>query len=289
MALPTIDQAFITKFNTDVHLAYQQTESKLRGTVRTDADVTATKVRFQKLGTLTAGSKTRTGEIPASNPAHSYVDVTMSDYYTLDWVDKLDLTKLNIDIRGNYVKLHAAAFARQTDDLIIAAMNSGYTVSYNGGADYTYNLDRNNVLAWIEVLDKAYVPDDMQRYALITPRGWNWLLCLKEFSNSQYVGPDLPFARHMEVRTWNGVHWIKSNRLPGAGTTSAVYFLWHLRAVGHGINSEVSITWDWENDRKAWSAAGDMSMGSAVIDPIGLVAYRVNDTLALPTVTAYYD
>lgn len=290
MAVPTIDQAFITKFNTDVHLSYQQEQSKLRGTVRTDADVTASKVRFQKLGAIVANSKSRTGEIPPSNPQHSYVEATMVDKYTLDWVDKLDLTKLNVDVRGNYVKIHSMAFARDTDDQIIKAMVDGATVTYaGGGADYALNLDINTVLGWVEQLDQAEIPDDMQRYGLITPRGWNWLLRSKEFSNSQYVGPDLPFARHMEVRTWNGIHWIKSNRLPGARTATAKYYLWHQRAVGHGINEEVNITWDWENERKSWSAAGSMSMGACVIDANGLIEGRFNDTLALPAIAGYYE
>jgi hypothetical protein len=210
----------------------------------------------------------------------------VSDYYTLDWIDKLDLNKLNIDVRGNYVKVHAAAFARQTDDIIIAAMVSGATVTFG---DYSKNLDSRTVMSWIEKLDDAYVQDDMQRYALITPRGWNWLLTKKEFSNSQYVGPDMPFARHMEVRTWNGVHWIKSNRTPGKSTSNCKMYLWHMRAVGHGINEEVSITWDWENERKSWSGAGSMSMGAVVIDANGVVEGHFDDTLALPAVTQYYS
>ena len=279
MPQPSIDQAFITKFNDDVHLAFQQRKSKLRGTVRTDADVQASKVRFQKLGAIVAQAKTRHGDIPPSNGAHTWVEATMVDRYTLDYVDKLDLTKLSIPVRAGYVQNHSSAFARETDDQILASMVAGATVTFGS---YSGNLTRNNVLGWIEGLDTADVDDDMQRWAAISMRGWNHLMCIPEFTNSQYVGPDLPWAKHVEARTWNGVHWIKHNRLPGKGTSQVKFYLWHTIAVGHGIADEVDITWDWENPKKSWSAAGSMSMGAVVIDPTGLVEGHFDDTAALP-------
>ena len=45
----TTDQAFITQFETEVHLAYQRMGSKLRNTVRTVSNVNGGTVRFQRL------------------------------------------------------------------------------------------------------------------------------------------------------------------------------------------------------------------------------------------------
>ena len=50
----TIDQAFITQFETEVHLAYQRMGSKLRNTVRTVSNVSGSTARFQKIGTGSA-------------------------------------------------------------------------------------------------------------------------------------------------------------------------------------------------------------------------------------------
>lgn len=279
MATPTINDAFIDKFNSDVKLAYQQRQSKLRMCVRTDADVQAQKVRFQKLGAISARTKARNGEIPPSNPEHTHVDCTPADKYTLDYVDALDLTKLNIEVRGNYVATHAAAFARETDDVIIAAMAAGATTNFNG---YTGHLTRAKVLQWAEYLDRADIDRDMQWYAAITPRGFAHLMSITEFANSQYVGPDLPYVSHKEIRTWYGIHWIVHNRLPGIGTSQAKMYLWHKTSTGQAVNSDVDITWAWENTRKAWSAAGSMSMGAVVIDANGIIECRVDDTTALP-------
>ena len=55
----TIDTAFITQFETEVHLAYQRMGSKLRNTVRTVSNVSGNTARFQKIGTGTASTKSR--------------------------------------------------------------------------------------------------------------------------------------------------------------------------------------------------------------------------------------
>ena len=67
----TIDQAFITQFETEVHLAYQRMGSKLRNTVRTVSNVNGNTVRFQKIGTGTATTKSRNGQV-TTNGTSSY-------------------------------------------------------------------------------------------------------------------------------------------------------------------------------------------------------------------------
>lgn len=278
MAGPTIDRAFIVKFNEDVHMDYQQKGSKLRGTIRTDADVKAEKVRFQILGQVAARAKARNGNIPPSNPDHSFVEATMLDRYTLDFVDQLDLTKLNIEIRNSYVRNHSWAFARETDDQIITAMQAGVTDTFSAGGLF----DRNTMLEAAERLDRNDVDRDGNWWCPVTPRQWASLMTVEEFASGDFVGPSLPFMQNIDARTWMGIHFLIHNRLPGVGTNAARVFMYHMSSVGHGINSEVDITWDWENEKKAWSAAGSMSMNAVVIDPRGIIGVDVDDTAALP-------
>ena len=79
----TIDQAFIKQFETEVHLAYQRMGSKIRNTVRT-SNVTGSTARFQKIGTGSASTKTRNGNVTAMELTHSYAEVTMADYYAAE-------------------------------------------------------------------------------------------------------------------------------------------------------------------------------------------------------------
>lgn len=280
MAAPTVDQAFITKFNSDVHIAYQQMSSKLRGLVRTDGQVNGSVVRFQKMGNLNTVTKARNGEIPLQNVTHSYVEATMSDHYTAVQVDELDLNKLNIDVRAGLVTNMSGAFGRKTDDILIDAMEAGATVNFGG---YSGNLTRNVALQIGEELDTRNVPDDGMRFCVVSPRGWNHLMCIDQFVRSDYVGPDLPFKKMgIEVRTWNRLHWMVHNYLPGAQTSQVKYYAWHPTAVGHGIGAEVRTMWDWELRKWSWLGAGAMSMGATVIDANGLIEIRLNDTASLP-------
>jgi hypothetical protein len=279
MPAPTIDDAFIQKFNRDVHLEFQQRGSLFRGLVRTDAEVMANTLRFQKLGTITVGSKARNGTINISNPEHTHVDVTMLDRYAAVLIDKLDLTKLNIPVRAGYVENMTAGFGRETDDQIITAMAAGSQSvgTYSGG------ISRNLALLGREKLDDNNVFSDGRCYCAVTPRQWSHLMTIDQFVREEYIGYDqLPWKQEgFQMKLWNRVYWFVSTRLPGKGTNQAKCLMWHKTAIGHGINAEVEITWDWENLMKGWSGAGSMSMNATIIDTRGLVEIRVDDTAAL--------
>jgi hypothetical protein len=278
---PTIDQTFITKFNNDMHLTYRQGMSKYRGLVRTDASVKAETCRFYKLGAVTASSKARNGDIPVSNPAHSYVTATMSDRYIALLLDELDLTKLSVDVRSSYVKAGASAFAMDTDQFIVDAMTTGATVTQG---TYSGNLTRNVVLQAAGTLDAAEVPRDGRRFWGVSPVQWEFLMSIDQFVRADYTGPeDLPFKKQgNSMRTWNDFHFFVSNRLPGTGTSQCKSYCWHMDSVGHGINADIATSWDWENLKRSWSMSGSMSMGAVVIDATGLIEVRLDDTAALP-------
>ena len=93
----TIDTAFIKQFESEVHLAYQRMGSKLRNTVRMANNVTGSVVRFQKIGTGSASTKSRNGLVTPMELAHTTVEATMSDFYAAEYIDKLDELKTNIN------------------------------------------------------------------------------------------------------------------------------------------------------------------------------------------------
>src|SRR5210317_1861510 len=121
----TIDQAFIKQFETEVHMAYQRMGSKLRNTVRTAGNVRGSVVRFQKIGTGSANTKSRNGNVTPMELAHTNVEATMADYYAPEYIDKLDELKTNIDERQAVAQSAAAALGRKTDDIITTAMDAG--------------------------------------------------------------------------------------------------------------------------------------------------------------------
>ena len=87
--------------------------------------VTGNQARFQKVGTGTAVSKSRHAQVPTMDVSHSTVDVTLSDFYAADYVDRLDELKTNIDERQVLAMSASAALGRKTDQLIIDVLDAG--------------------------------------------------------------------------------------------------------------------------------------------------------------------
>ncbi|MDR1826473.1 MAG: hypothetical protein LBQ49_02150, partial [Rickettsiales bacterium] len=67
----SIELSFIKQFEADVHLAYQQTGTKLRSTVRSKSGVVGLSTTFQKVGKGVASTKTRHGAVPVMNLDHT--------------------------------------------------------------------------------------------------------------------------------------------------------------------------------------------------------------------------
>ena len=157
----TIDTAFIKQFETEVHMAYQRMGSKLRNTVRT-ANVTGSTVRFQKIGTAEATTKSRNGNVTPMELAHTNVEATMADFYAAEYIDKLDELKININERQAVAQSAAAALGRKTDSLLITAMDAGANSTQIH--DTNSAVEKADLLSVFETFGTANIPEDGQRY-----------------------------------------------------------------------------------------------------------------------------
>ena len=162
----TINNAFITQFEAEVHMAYQRMGSKLKNLVRVVNGVSGESVKFQKVGTGSATTKARHAEIVAMNISHTNVTATLADYYASDYVDKLDELKTNIDERSVIANNAAYALGRKTDSIITTAMSSATTLNNNAGASGAtpatdMNIDKFKEMQ--ELFGTNNVPDDNQR------------------------------------------------------------------------------------------------------------------------------
>jgi len=265
----TIDQAFITQFETEVHLAYQRMGSKLRNTVRTVSNVNGNTARFQKIGSGTASTKSRNGQVTAMELAHTTVDVTMQDFYAAEYIDKLDELKTNIDERQAVAQSAAAALGRKTDALIYTAMDSGAsgtTIHDTGSA-----LAKADLLSLFETVGVADMPEDGQRYLAMNPKGYADLFSITEFASSDFVGEqNLPFAGGMSMKEFLGFKVFSTSAI-----TAGKNIAYHTSAVGLGIGADVSTELNYVPEKVSHLATSMMSMGAVVIDANGV--YEVLD------------
>ena len=262
----TISTAFITQFESEVHLAYQRMGSKLRNTVRTVSNATGNTVRFQKIASGTASTKSRNGNVTPMELAHTTVDVTLSDYYAAEYIDEL---KTNIDERQAVAQSAAAALGRKTDALLYAAMDSG--ASSTQIHDTGSALAKVDLLSLFETVGVADMPEDGGRYLAMNPKGFADLFAITEFASSDYVGDqNLPFAGGMSMKEFLSFKVFSTSAI-----TAGKNIAYHTSAVGLGIGADVTTELNYVPEKVSHLATSMMSMGAGVIDSNGV--YEVLD------------
>ena len=265
MPNPTIDQAFVQEFESGVHEAYQRKASIFSSLVRSRSGV-KNKTRFQKYAAGTATTKSRNAVIPPMNNTHTYVDVTTEDWYAGDFIDDLDLLRIEHDEMQISMNAGAYALGRKTDELIVTALSGSTTTQ-----DETTN---GATLAWATAcmvsMGNNDVPDDGQRYAIVGWAQWGKLMALQQFSNSQYVGADdLPFKNATQAKRWMSFIW-----MPWSGytrSTNETNYLFHRGAAGLAIGQDVDSRITYEGTRAAWWALNKLQKGACLIDTLGVI------------------
>ena len=120
------------------------------------------------------------------------------------------------------------------------------------------------------------MPDDGERYAVVGWKQWSALLGLEEFASADYIGEDdLPW-RDFQARRWLGTLWMPHSGLPLEGNARSCFW-YHKTAVGHASGHEVATDVTWHGDRAAHFVNSMMSQGACLIDPQGVVHFKVTE------------
>tara|TARA_R110002126_G_scaffold259913_3_gene402892 strand:+ start:4638 stop:5450 length:813 start_codon:yes stop_codon:yes gene_type:complete len=265
----TIDVAFIKQFESEVHMAYQRMGSKLRNTVRTSGNVRGSTVRFQKIGTGSASTKSRNGSITPMELVHTTVEATMTDHYAAEYIDKLDELKTNIDERQAVAQSAAAALGRKTDEILYTAMDAGANSTQVGATNAA--VSKANLLSLFETFGTADIPEDGNRYLAMSPAGYADLFNINEFASSDFVGDqNLPFAGGMSMKDFLGFKIFSTSAITGGKNMA-----YHTSAIGLGVVADVSTELNYVPEKASHLATSMMSMGAVVINDNGI--YEVLD------------
>jgi len=260
----TIDTAFIKQFESEVHLAYQRMGSKLMNTVRQVNNVNGSVVRFQKIGTGTASTKSRNGMVTPMELAHTTVEATLSDFYAAEYIDKLDELKTNIDERQAIATSAAAALGRKTDEILYTAMDAGANSTQVNATNAA--VEKADLLTLFETFGTANIPEDGGRYIAMHPKGYADLFLINEFASSDFVGEqNLPFAGGMTMKEFLGFKIFST-----AAITAGKNMAYHTTAVGLGVGANVTTELNYVPEKVSHLATSMMSMGASVIDDNGV-------------------
>jgi hypothetical protein len=262
-----ISDAFIKQYESDVHLAYQRMGTKFRNTVRVKNSVKGASTFFQRASSGQASQKARHGDVVPMNIDHSSVECFLNDWYAADYIDKLDEIKFNIDERMIIAQNAAGALGRQTDAMIVAAMDTTTNVQTEGGTARLTTTKINNEFVRFGESD---IPDDGNRYWAVSPDQWTDLLAIPAFSSSDFVGFDqLPYKAGMAAKVWMTFLWWQFSGLPEV-TSIRRTFAYHRNAVGHAIGADVTSEMHYIPTKVSTLATSMMSQGSVLIDAVGV-------------------
>jgi hypothetical protein len=270
----TIDQSFITDYDSEVHAAYQQYGSKFRNTVRLKQLNPGQIARFPTLGRGTATDKARNGDVVPMNPVHAYKDVTSTDKYAPEYLDTLDDIKNNIDERQLYARAGAGALGREIDKRITTVMDA---TTHNAIAAGSAGLSKMKLLQAIAMLNAHDVPDDGDRWGVLGATQWEEFINIAQVSSRDYV-TDLNWTKGTQVINWRGIKWFFHSNLP-LSTTTRSCFLYHRTSVGLAENKTITNEINYIPQKVAWLINSMMSCGAVLIDEEGIVKIACDESV----------
>ena len=266
----SINNAFITQFEAEVHMAYQRMGSKLKNLVRTVNGVNGNTVKFQKVAKGSANTKARHAEVVAMDLSHSNVSATLTDYYAADYVDKLDELKVNIDERQVVAQSAAYALGRKTDSVLTGIMDGATQLANNSSGTGT-GMNLGKAQAMMELFNTNDVPDDQQRFWVVGPKQWSDLINLDQFSRVEYVGEgELPYAGGMTAKRWLGFLWFVHSGLETSGSTDRHTVAFHKSSLGLGVGSDVKTEVNYIPEKVSHLITSMLSIGGTLIDDNGI-------------------
>jgi hypothetical protein len=266
------DTAFNTLYKQEFIAAFEQSESLVRKTVTTEAEVKANSAVFLVAGSGGASAQTRgaNGLIPAR--ADSLAQYTAS---LAEWNDLVRKNNYNIyagqgDQRKIMQKSTMAVINRKIDSDIITALMTG--TQYAGLVAETASLAL--IMRAYAILLNADVPADGNVSALITPAFFAYMMQIEEFNNVDYVN-NKPFTDEPMLFRWANINWIVHPNLSGAGTATEYCLMYHKNAIGHACDkTQIDQAIGYNEEQNYSFARCSAYMGSKVLQNTGIIQIR---------------
>lgn len=269
-----------TLYGKEFVAAYEQKQSMLRGTVTTEGEVKGDKFIFIIEGAADeAVARGANGNIPYASDDQTSATCELKEYHHLARKNNFSVYSSSVPQRMSMQRRGIVSLNVKTDKLILAQL-ANTTYAANGGSAIA-GMTIAGLLEACAILDENFVPDDGERYGLLTPMAWAHAMKVEQFSSGDYV-PDRPFMKYTQWRSWNGVKWCRHPGLTGVTTATASCFVYHKSAVGHGMNMGEMVTKVGQNDEQDYSWARTSAyQGAKSLQVGGIVKLVHNDTTAL--------
>jgi hypothetical protein len=243
-----ITEAFVQDYKSGIDMLVQQGDSRFRDAVMVES-VTGKQAFFDQLGaTAMTERTTRHADTSYTDTPHARRMAPLADYDVADLIDSPDKVRILNDPTNAYSQAFAMAALRNIDDVIIAAALGAAATGETGtgSEDATPKILTGNPLTLAHLLDikktmdAAEVPDG-DRHIVMPASGFEDLLVLSTVTSADFV--TVKALVQGDIDTYLGFKFHRSERLAGAGTSTADCFAWHKSgiklAVGMDTRGEI--------------------------------------------------
>lgn len=258
---------------------FEQKQSILRGTVTTEGDVRGNQYVFIIEGQAsTAVTRGASGNIPYAADNQSNATCSLTEYHHLARKNQFNIEASSVPQRLSMQRRGVVSINQRTDQLILA---QAATTTNTTGAAGANSLSK--MLYACQILDTNYVPDDGERYGILSPKAWAFAMKIEQFTSKLYVAEDSkPFMNQSMWYDWNGVKWTRHPNLPGTGTAASYCFVYHKNALGHALNLGEMQTYIGYRQEQDYSwARVSAYMGAKMLQIPGVVSLIHDDTATL--------
>lgn len=261
-----IASSYVTQYNDEVKIAYQQKAPKLFEAGRKALNVVGSTYNFHTMGKVTANTKSLDADITYLNPSQGQVAVTLADVYAAIFVGSLDALKTNVDLKRYYVESAAAAISRGIDASIITALATATTTTTTttGGMTIAKILEARLALDLQDV-------DPEDRFLVMSPKQIGDLYALTSFTSADWKG--LAEVDQTGIGSAYGFNIIKHTALPLA-TVNRTCFAFNRQSLGIAVGSDVKTVVERVPQKNGDQALTTVSLGAGIIDQTGI--YKIN-------------
>lgn len=187
---------------------FQSKGNLVRGTIK-DGKLTDAKSGYFRLAGKGVATKMKAGggpnEAVPMNAGRSKVKVDIDNYQAAEWIEEVDLDKMDLDERQEAQATAAMALGRKFDDVVYRVLDAG-TGTFGtavGAVNTAWSIPL--AMSAINTLQKRDVPWDGDVYCILPPTAWNQMLVNQVFSNSQW-SDEKSLAQGVTAKKWNGVN-----------------------------------------------------------------------------------
>jgi hypothetical protein len=256
-----------------------QRQSLLRDVVTHESVIKGNQATFLVASSSgTAVTRGVNGLIPTRDNSNTQVTATLAEKHDLIEMTGFNIFQSQSDQRAIMQMNTMSVINRDIDNVILAELANA---TLDTGAATTASLTM--VSKAKAQLQNNGVPFDGQIYACVSAAFMEYLMQIPSFASADYVNVK-PFVNFPGLNAsnekamgqgwyeWNGVKWIVSSLISGAGTSAEECFMFHRNAIGHavdrgGIDSAIG----YEDKQQISWARASVFHGAKILQNTGIV------------------